>query len=235
MGLFERLLLGTSLTPYTSPRSQQSKSAVDDAAILAVAPRSYWRSTNRTPTESGIISDHKHAVQYAVNRFPSSPIVLYAHSLGGAAAVCMAAQTQAHEYSQVKGMILENPFGSIQWMVQALYPQKWLPYHYLGRFAFDKWDALSAMRNAVPRSLLHRLSQNMLVILSEKDEVVPNEMGRALFEASDVRSSEAAASLARIATIPGALHDNAWTNRRWRTDIEDYVARIQVLQSKRPS
>lgn len=124
-------------------------------------------------------------------------------------------------------MILENPFASIPGMVKALYPQRWLPYHYLGRFAFDKWDAVSAIRDAQPGSLLEGLRHDMLVILSKKDEVVPNEMGTALFdEAGGAHASTD--PLRKLLVLSHSLHDNAWTDRRWRKEIEAYAATIQV-------
>lgn len=71
--------------------SSSSSPALQDTAILAIAPRSYWKSTNATPTERGITSDYVHALTYACTRFPTSSIIMYGHSLGGAAAVCLAA------------------------------------------------------------------------------------------------------------------------------------------------
>ena len=211
--IWERLLLGSSLIQGSS----QPQSVLDSVAILATAPRSYWKSTRRRPTEQGIIADYLAVLTYACERFPSTPIILYGHSLGGAAAVCLSAQVRAETFPCVQGLILENPFASIPWMVKALYPQKWLPYHYLGGLAFDKWDALGAMRDVREGTLLNRLDKNMLVVLSMKDEIVPNEMGKALFEAaSDNLKSGQEHSTRRLAIIPGALHDNAWTVRQWR-------------------
>ncbi|KZT09202.1 uncharacterized protein LAESUDRAFT_722928 [Laetiporus sulphureus 93-53] len=148
-------------------------------SVVAAAPRSYWRSSSRTPTERGILTDYTHVLSYTVNRYPDVPIVLYGHSLGGAIAVCLTAQLKASDYPTVKGLILENPFASIPGMVRALYPQRWLPYRYLAPLTFDKWDAVAAMRSVDVRhdSLLARLSTNMLVLLSEKDEIVPTSMG----------------------------------------------------------
>lgn len=117
-------------------------------------------------------------------------------------------------------------------MVKALYPQKWLPHHYLGGLAFDKWDALAAMRDVVEGTLLARLREDMLVLLSQKDEIVPNEMGQLLYEAASLSPSEpgTATSLRRMVVIPGALHDSAWTVRRWRGEFEGYV---QAIASKK--
>ena len=216
--VFERLLLENRFDSGYSKR-------LSNSAILAVAPRSYWKSSRRTPTEADIISDYTHVVTYAARQFPDAKIVLYGHSLGGAAAVCLSAWLKAEDFPMVQGMILENPFRSIPGMVEALYPQRWLPYHYLGRFAFDKWDTLRAVRIASTESLLGRLAERTLVILSEKDELVPNEMGEAILRALRARQqSPHPDELSRqVVVIPSALHETAWMDRRWRRAIGDYV------------
>ena len=139
-------------------------------------------------------------------------------------------------YKNVKGMVLENPFASIPAMVKALYPQRWLPYHYLGGFALDRWDAASAMARAQTenRSLLHRLSKSMLMILSKKDEIVPNEQGLALFEAANHRHQPevSESKRSRLVILPTALHENAWTERQWRSEIERYIGSLQEGQPR---
>ncbi|KAF7796679.1 hypothetical protein EIP86_007862 [Pleurotus ostreatoroseus] len=230
--IFERLLLGTSL----SGRQPQTDS-LHDAAVLAVAPRSYWKSSSRRPTEKRIISDYTSAISYAAHRFPSASIILYGHSLGGAAAVCLSAQAKAEAFPTVRGLILENPFASIPGMVEALYPQKWLPYHYLGRFALDRWDALSAMRHIPPGSLLQRLVSKTTVILSEKDEIVPNAMGLALYKASTASLSapstqeQETCGRRRLVIIDGALHEDAWQRRKWRTAMCEYIAAVDASEA----
>jgi len=56
----------------------------------------------------------------------------------------------------------------------------------------------------------------MLVLLSEKDELVPNWMGRGILDAtrSGGRSS---------VVIRGALHENAWEQGQWVREIAQYV------------
>lgn len=225
---FERLLLGIRL----SQNSALPSDSLSETAILAIAPRSFWKSTPRRPTEVGLLSDYEHALSYACRRFPFSNIILYGHSLGGAAAVCLAARIRDEGiYHNVKGMVLENPFASIPAMVKALYPQRWLPYHYLGGFAFDKWDAVSAMSRAQVQddnSLLRRLSQSMLLILSKKDEIVPNEQGLELFEAANSGPSDGSeARRSRVVVMTTALHENAWTERQWRSEVEQYIRSLQ--------
>lgn len=104
-------------------------------------------------------------------------------------------------------------------MVRALYPQKWLPYHYLGQLTFDKWDALHVVTNTSEESLLGKLSRSMLVMVSEKDELVPPTMGEQLFHAA----SAGEGSTKRYVVIKGALHENAWMFRQWNIEMHKYI------------
>ncbi|KAG0663092.1 hypothetical protein C6P46_002935 [Rhodotorula mucilaginosa] len=165
----------------TTARSSQPR-----ITVLAVAPRSYWLSDRTTPTERGVLADCRAAVTYAQERYgPNATYILYGHSLGGAAAVLLL-RRQRDSSPQIAGVVLENPLPSIPYMVRALYPQKWLPYHYLGPFAFDKWDALSAIeqeevvrgsgagvRRRQRRRRLARLPPS-LWIRSGRDEIIPH-------------------------------------------------------------
>lgn len=47
---------------------------------------------------------------------------------------------------QVDGVLLETPFTSVGDMLKELYPQKWLPYRYLGCFLWNHWDSKEALR-----------------------------------------------------------------------------------------
>lgn len=78
----------------------------------------------------------------------------------------------------IAGLILENPLPSIPYMVRSLYPQRWLPYHYLGPFAFDKWDALPAIEQGVRQGWgvgeKRRRFPPSLWIRSGRDEIIPH-------------------------------------------------------------
>ena len=189
------------------------------ARLVAVAPRSYWKSTPNRPSERGILSDYTHALNYTIKRWPNSRIILYGHSLGGSAAVCLTSALYSEEYPNVQGLILENPFASIPEMVRALYPQRWLPYHYLTPFVLDKWDAVHAASNMSQDSLLWRLSKGMLVLLSEKDELVPSSMGMDILKAT---KSEGASSI----VIRDAFHESAWKQEQWVREIAKYADNI---------
>lgn len=185
--------------------------------LVAIAPRSYWKSSPRRPNEAGILSDYRYALDHTISRWPESTIILYGHSLGGAVAVRLASSLDSAEYPTVNGLILENPFASIPQMVTAMYPQRWLPYHYLTPFVWDKWDAVQAMKSMRPHSLLQRLSHGMLVLLSEKDEVVPISMGTELFDIVQ------GGGMRRKVIIKSALHDNAWQRRQWSVEVIKYI------------
>lgn len=47
---------------------------------------------------------------------------------------------------QVDGVLLETPFTSVRDMLKEVYPQKWLPYRYLGFFLWNHWDSMEGLR-----------------------------------------------------------------------------------------
>jgi fermentation-respiration switch protein FrsA (DUF1100 family) len=130
--------------------------------------------------------------------------------------VCLTSALDSNKYSNVQGLILENPFASIPEMVKALYPQRWLPYHYLTPFVWDRWDAVHAASNMSQDSLLRRLSNDMLVLLSEKDELVPNWMGTGILNAAKSKGRSSV-------VIRDALHENAWGQGQWVREIAKYI------------
>ncbi|KAL8281233.1 hypothetical protein RQP46_006267 [Phenoliferia psychrophenolica] len=107
--LFRRLLSPPPLSPSLS------------LTLLSIAPRSFWLSTRSTPTESSVLSDVSSMLSYARRTFPHSPLVLYGHSLGGAAAVLHLLRSDPHHPDdEIKGVILENPLPSIPYMSAGL-------------------------------------------------------------------------------------------------------------------
>ncbi|KAI0070239.1 alpha/beta-hydrolase [Panus rudis PR-1116 ss-1] len=217
------------------PKFQKLLSSLpSDTGILAVAPRSYWKSSRRGATEQGLLSDYTSVLSYATGQYPSAKVILYGHSLGGTIAICLAARLSAAEYPSVCGLVVENPFASIPDMVKALYPQKWLPYHYLGALVLDRWDAVQAIETARPDSLLRKLSKNMMVLLSEHDELVPNSMGQAIFKASEklAEGGEEGSRPRRMVFVKGALHEHAWIKPSWLTEMRRYVDSVAPPQRR---
>ncbi|KAG6878611.1 hypothetical protein C0992_007858 [Termitomyces sp. T32_za158] len=214
--------------------------------ILAPAPRSYWTSPGR-PTQSGILADYTASLMHVLHHFPRARVVLYGHSLGGAIALCLLAQPGlsrllGKDAARLRGVILENPLASVPSMLAALYPQKWLPYRYLAPFVWDRWDALAAVQEARTAPLLESLCGRMLVLASEHDEVVPNEMGAAIVQAATrtvgstssdygkgvgeqrMGGSEREELLrTRFIVVRGALHEDAWKRKGWAEAVGTYL------------
>jgi uncharacterized protein len=205
-------------------------------AIVAVAPRSYWKSSNKTPTEQGLLDDYRHALDHVLKVYPSADVFVYGHSLGGAVATCLLSRlheltSHSHDvtkdnigdYARIRGLILENPFSSIPGMVRALYPQKWLPYHYLAPFAFDKWDAVASIEQATSDSTLYRLRHNTLVLLSEYDELVPRSMGESIWDSLCNAENCADQKSGRKIIIERALHEDAWHRPQWAREVCHFI------------
>ncbi|KAF8260457.1 Alpha/Beta hydrolase protein [Lactarius quietus] len=204
--------------------------AVPSLAILAPAPRSYWTSTAARPTQSGLIADHAAALAFAASRFPASYLTLYGHSLGASAALCLLAalervgkgiNTQA-DTCGAHGLVLENAFTSVPDMLRALYPQRWLPYRYLGPFVRDRWDARAAALEMGHRALVHRA----MVLVSARDEVVPPAMGQDIFNALRAPIGTDG-SLGRLVVLERALHEDAWRHRDWSQAMKQYLGDLE--------
>ncbi|GAA5969273.1 hypothetical protein JCM21900_005023, partial [Sporobolomyces salmonicolor] len=262
--LFRQLLRSgpspSANVPRSAPTSGPSSSpSTPHLTILAVAPRSFWRSTRSTPTEASFLADYSAVLSFASERYgPSARLVLYGHSLGGAVAVLLLERlsqlpfpAQPSLTSQlpppIAGLVLENPLPSIPYMVRALYPQKWLPYHYLGFAAFDRWDAIGRLtRLAKERAQAGtpergtgrgRSPVPSLWIRSGRDEIIPNgedDGVRTMFEAW--RAIEAGGGdggeRSQWVDVHGALHDTAYTEKRWRDTLLSFLQEVAEERSR---
>lgn len=212
-------------------------------------------------------------------------VIVWGHSLGASvavrtlASVALASSTPAfptpaatltQSRVRVDGLILENPFSSTPAMLRALYPQKWLPYHYMGPLVWDTWDALGDVRRAAASASsqmegrsgmgrgamecgsvgeekstsLEGVLPDMMVLLSARDELVPNEQGRAIWEAARPFRGEGAESgpgqgeaegesesesgIGRLVLIEKALHEDGWRYKRWGIEMGRYVRDVEV-------
>src|SRR6267154_3041572 len=179
-----RLATGNAGNPlHRIPVFTTLLNAIPSLAIFAPAPRSYWTSSGAArPTQAGLTADYTAALAFAASRFPTSRLTIYGHSLGASIALCLLApQTDVSKTAAVvHGLVLENAFTSVPDMLRVLYPQRLLPYHYLGPFVCDRWDTRTAVAShTFPRDLARRA----MVLVSERDEVVPPAMGKEIFGA----------------------------------------------------
>jgi len=115
--------------------------------------------------------------------------------------------------------VLENAFTSVPDMLCALYPQRWLPYRYLGLFVRDRWDARAAAHGMRYRALAHRA----MVLVSARDEVVPPAMGQQIFDA--LKSPDG--NLGRLVVLDRALHEDAWRHQDWSQAMKQYLCDLE--------
>jgi fermentation-respiration switch protein FrsA (DUF1100 family) len=144
-------------------RLDRVKGLVDELGldVFLVDYRGYGKSGGK-PTEAGVYSDGLAIYEAAATRgFESGRIVLFGESLGGAVAV----ETALHKGSA--GLILEAPFLSMAAMAKRYYP--WVP-RFLLRLSFDNGAKIS------------KVSAPKLIAQSQRDEIVPPEQTRRLFE-----------------------------------------------------
>ena len=127
--------------------------------------RGYGRSSGE-PSEAGVLRDARAAYDYLVGplKQPSSEILLFGHSLGGAVAIdCAGAR-------EVSGLIVQSSFMDTRQMARALFPQ--LPVHLLTRRKFRNVDKVPALQ--MPKLFIH----------GSEDGTVPVAHGEGLFEAA---------------------------------------------------
>lgn len=127
--------------------------------------RGYGRSSG-TPTEDGVLQDVRAAQAWLVERtgVPRERLVLMGESLGGAVVVDLAAETGA------RALILENTFTNLPDVAAQHFP--WLPVRWAMRTRLDS------------RSKIPNYRGPLLQVHGDADEIVPYELGQALFAAA---------------------------------------------------
>ena len=133
--------------------------------IFIIDYRGYGRSQGR-PSEKGIYLDARAAYDYLVNKRGINPehIILYGESLGCAAIIDLAAE------KKVGALIVESGFTRGRDMAKRIY---W----FLPAFIFsNSFDSLTKIKKVdAPKLFIH----------SKNDEIVPLELARKLYDASD--------------------------------------------------
>jgi len=147
--------------------------------VLLVDYRGYGESGG-SPSERGLYGDGEAVYSAAVERgFPPERIVLFGESLGSAVAVETALRRPC------LAVVLETPFLSIPAMARRHYP--FVP-SFLVRTRFD--NARKIGRLSVPK----------LILVAERDEIVPRDHAQRLFAL--------AAPPKELVVIPGATHND---------------------------
>ena len=161
--------------------------------------RGYGRSQGR-PSEEGLYQDAFGAHDYLTRTRMIRPerIIIFGRSLGAAVAGELAAQKPA------AGLILESAFPSIGAVAKFHYGG--LPVHWLLGADFTLIDRLPDL--SLPKLIIH----------GDKDDIIPLELGRQVFEAARPPKF--------FYIIPGADHNNTYQVggaayfRRWTEFIQ---------------
>jgi fermentation-respiration switch protein FrsA (DUF1100 family) len=161
--------------------------------------RGYGRSQGR-PSEEGLYQDALGAYDYLIRTRMIRPerLIIFGRSLGGAVAGELAVQKPA------AGLILESVFPSIEAVARLHYGG--LPVHWLLGADFKLIDRLP------------HLSLPKLIIHGDKDDIIPLELGKQVFEAAKPPKS--------FYLIEGADHNNTYQVggtayfRRWAEFVQ---------------
>lgn len=147
------------------------------------------------PTEKAIMGDIQ--VLYGalsdgtLTGTPIAPII-YGESIGAAVAIHLnASYGMDHGWLPPKATILEAPFTSLHDVAAALHPQ--LPL--ATGLMVSRWNSIKyANHLRVPLLILH----------GDKDELIPLDMGREIYDAADSTDKE-------LYVVKNAGHINVWT------------------------
>jgi len=151
-------------------------------SVLIVDYRGYGGSGG-TPTEDGLYRDGRAAFDWLAERNPGRLPALFGRSLGAAVAARVAGERP------VSALILESPFTSAPDMAERIFPVPGIR-----RFVRSRFDTRAAVRKIAPP---------LLVIHGTDDEIVPFDMGRAVFDA-------AASADKTLHAVPGGHHNDTY-------------------------
>jgi hypothetical protein len=151
------------------------------------------------PNEEALAQDARAIWNYLLkNGVPSSSIVLYGESLGGAVAVRLAAEL-SKEKTPPAGIVVESSFSTLVDMERRNYP--FLPVSLLLTQRYRSIDRIAGMESP------------LLMIHGQRDTAAPIASARAVFEAAPASAqttiSEQPATIAkRFVELPNCGHDD---------------------------
>lgn len=128
--------------------------------VLMLEYRGYGLSTGN-PNEPGLVIDAQTGLDYIRNRedLKYDGILLYGQSLGGAVAIDLVSKNQ--DEGDIRGLVLENTFLSIQKMIPSAMPVA----KYLAPLCHEYWRS---------EEMLPKITGVPVLFLSGlKDEIVP--------------------------------------------------------------
>ena len=132
------------------------------SALLMLEYRGYGKSEG-SPSEKGLYADAEAGYEYLLGvGYPAERIVVHGESMGTAVAVDLASRRRCG------GVVLEAPFTSARDMSWRVLPV-------LGPLVAFGWNS---------KQKIAGIRAPLLIIHGDRDEIIPFEQGRALFEAA---------------------------------------------------
>jgi pimeloyl-ACP methyl ester carboxylesterase len=208
--------------------------------IYALSYRGYWRSRGR-PSERGILLDVKACLAQIVRRvrerlleeqgIAEIELVIWGHSIGAGFAVLSLQQalerlqdTFANNGVTVRlRIVLETPFPSTMDVLQELYPQRWLPYRYLGPFLRTRLDMRAALQTPFPVTKQTSIS-GIHIFAASEDEILgpPNGLPSAVLDLMKQTFSKHTSDIT-IDVVKG-LHANLLTTTAFQERLAQRLA-----------
>ncbi len=160
-----------------------------------------YGSREGRPNEKALVEDVRESIDLARKQF-GPPILLIGESLGSA----VAAEAGNGLDGRIEGMILCTPWNDLASVAQSIY---WfLPVRFLLR---ENYDSVKNLKN------FHR---PIMLVVAEKDELIPPECSRRLFDSLSPAK--------KIRIIPNAGH-NTWQDRVdtnwWKSLLHDTMGK----------
>ncbi|PFH62452.1 hypothetical protein XA68_13519 [Ophiocordyceps unilateralis] len=221
----------SSLPPRLPDISWVLRRLMEDAnetvhyTTVCLSYRGYWTSHDR-PSEHGINLDARAALQWvarlhrervADDRSAKPVVLLWGQSIGCGFATNLAAMPRTSSSdTNVDALILETPFTNTRAMLQALYPQKWLPYQHLWPFLrnhLDSWKNLGLIA-----AKKQRYPPAVYLVEAAKDELVPRDHAAVLQQ----RCQDLGLVVKRI-SVAGALHNDVMVRKSGKQAIAESI------------
>ena len=129
------------------------------ATTVLVNYRGFGLSEGK-PSEQALVADAQTVIEWAKQRFPSRPLVLFGLSLGSGVAAL------ASPAAKPDALILVSPYRSVEHIARSTYP--FVPIRWLLRHPFRAASAVDAM----PRSLVFAAPNDRVIRFAESQAMV---------------------------------------------------------------
>ncbi|PPR07865.1 hypothetical protein CVT24_005602 [Panaeolus cyanescens] len=189
--------------------------------VLMMSYRGYGLSEG-SPSEKGLQIDAQTALDYLTTHpaFSKTPIILYGQSIGGAVAIDLASKNP----DKIAAIIVENTFTSLPDLVPHVMPV----FSRVSFLCHQKWNSASKI-SSIPATT------PILMLSGARDEIVPKEHMRSLWEAVAKRGekktgngSEYKVGLerAKFVEFPHGRHNDTCEEPGYWAAISEFVASI---------